>query len=382
MEIPLLDLKAQYSSIREEVERKVLDILNSQRFILGTEVESLEKELAEYCRTNFAIGVSSGSDALLVSLMALGIGRGDRVVTTPFTFFSTAGAVVRLGATPVFCDIQEDTYNMDPVKLRGVLERQEAKAIIPIHLFGQCADMEAVSALAEEFDLSIIEDAAQAVGSECPFNGEMRRACSLGEMGILSFYPSKTLGGCGDGGMVLTGHEELAEKLRTLRNHGARNQYFYDIIGGNFRLDELQAGILRIKLKHLDSWHDMRRRKAALYDRWLTEKDFPGSGHVRIPAAVHRDSGSTDFHTYHQYVIRAERRDELRTYLKSKDIPTAVYYPLPLHKQTCFSDLGYKEGDFPVSERAAEEVLALPIYPELTDSQQEHIVGAIGEFYH
>ena len=387
MDIPLLDLKSQYSSIQEEVEEKVLKILASQRFILGPEVEGLERELAEYCGTEFAIGVSSGSDALIVSLMALGVGDGDCVITTPFTFFATAGAVVRVGATPVFCDIQEDTYNMDPKQLREVLETQiksrgqKLKAVIPIHLFGQCADMKQISAHAEEFQLSMVEDAAQAVGSECPVNGNLKKACSLGDMGILSFYPSKTLGGCGDGGMVLTNNGQLAERVRVLRNHGAANQYFHEIVGGNFRLDELQAGILRIKLKQLDKWHQGRRRKAALYDGLFTQREFPGSEQVRIPAAVYRDSGAVNFHTYHQYVVSVDRRDELRNYLFSKGVPTAVYYPLPLHRQECFSTLGYKQGDFPVSEKAADRVLALPIYPELTESQQEYIVGTIGDFY-
>jgi dTDP-4-amino-4,6-dideoxygalactose transaminase len=387
MDIPLLDLKSQYSSIQEEVEDKVLKILASQRFILGPEGEGLEKELGEYCGTDFAVGVSSGSDALIVSLMALEVGEGDCVITTPFTFFATAGAVVRVGATPVFCDIQEDTYNMDPEQLREVLEtqiksrKQKVKAVIPIHLFGQCADMKQISALAEEFQVSVVEDAAQAVGSECPVNGDLKKACSLGDMGILSFYPSKTLGGCGDGGMVLTNNSQLAERVKVMRNHGAKNQYFYETIGGNFRLDELQAGILRIKLKQLDKWHEGRRQKAALYDSLFTSKEFTGNGHLRIPAAVYRDSGAVNFHTYHQYVVSVDRRDELRNYLLSKGVPTAVYYPLPLHRQECFSNLGYKQGAFPVSEKAADHVLALPIYPELTESQQEYIVGTIGDFY-
>lgn len=388
MNIPMLDLKAQYESIKDEINQKVLDTLSSQRFILGPEVEALEQELAEYSGTEFACGVSSGSDALIIALMTLGIGQGDSVVTTPFTFFATAGAIVRVGAKPVFCDIQEETFNIDPDSLREVLSSKHEdgdhtlKAVIPVHLYGQCVDMTAILELAEKYNLHVLEDAAQAVGAEYPAREGVKKACAMGHLGILSFFPSKNLGGFGDGGMVLTSDEELARRLKILRTHGSKNKYFYDTIGGNFRLDALQAAILRVKLKHLNGWHEARMQNALYYDRKFTESGLVEDSRVRIPATVYKDSNVRNYHIYNQYVIRANKRNELQEFLKSKGVPTAIYYPLSLHLQECFSDLGYTEGDFPVSERAADEVLALPIYPELSRDQQDYIVSQVQDFYH
>ena len=387
MNIPMLDLKAQYESIKDEINPKVLETLSSQRFILGPEVEAFEQELADYSGTKFACGVSSGSDALIISLMTLGIGPGDSVVTTPFTFFATAGAIVRVGAKPVFCDIQEDTFNIDPACLQDVLDAKSKegdhnlKAVIPIHLYGQCVDMTGILEIAEKFDLTVIEDAAQAVGAEFPSQEGVKKACAMGHMGILSFFPSKNLGGFGDGGMVLTSDEDLAKRLKLLRTHGSKNKYFYDTIGGNFRLDSLQAAILRVKLRHLDGWHKARMANAADYDGLFTESGLLDNGFVQIPAAVYKQSDVQNYHIYNQYVIRVEKRNELQEFLKSKGVPTAIYYPLPLHLQECFSDLGYTKGDFPVSEKAAEDVLALPVFPELKKDQREYVVSTIAEFY-
>jgi len=387
MNIPMLDLKAQYESIKDEINQKVLETLSSQRFILGPEVEALEKELAEYSGTKFACGVSSGSDALILSLMTLGIGQGDTVVTTPFTFFATAGAIVRVGAKPVFCDIQEETFNIDPDCLRDVLDSkfkegdQNLKAVIPIHLYGQCVDMKGILDLAGHYNLNVVEDAAQAVGAEYSSQEGVKRACSMGHLGILSFFPSKNLGGFGDGGMVLTSDEVLAQRLKLLRTHGSKNKYFYDTVGGNFRLDALQAAVLRIKLKHLDGWHKSRMQNAVDYDGLFAESGLVDNGLVQLPATVYKNSSVRNYHIYNQYVIRVQRRNELQDFLKSKGVPTAIYYPLPLHLQECFSDLGYKKGDFPVSEKASEEVLALPIYPELRKDQLEYVVSTVQEFY-
>ncbi len=387
MNIPMLDLKTQYENIKDEINKKVLDTLSSQRFILGPEVEAFEQELADYSGTKFACGVSSGSDALILSLMTLGIGQGDSVITTPFTFFATAGAIVRVGAKPVFCDIQEDTFNIDPVCLRDVLETKfkegdrTIKAVIPIHLYGQCVDMNAINALADLYNLSVLEDAAQAVGAEYPSQESVRRACAMGHLGILSFFPSKNLGGFGDGGMVLTSDEALARRLKLLRTHGSKNKYYYASVGGNFRLDALQAAVLRVKLKHLEGWHEARRQNALFYDQKFIESGLVEKGLIQIPVPIYKKTGVRNYHIYNQYVIRIQRRNELKEFLKTKGVPTAIYYPLPLHLQECFSYLGYTEGDFPVSEKAAEEVLALPIYPELSKDQQEYAVSSIAKFF-
>jgi len=388
MNIPFLDLKAQYKSIQEEIDQKILEVVSSQKFVLGSEVEALEQEIAAYCRTEYAVGVSSGSDALIISLMAFDLKENDAVITTPFTFFATAGAVARIKAKPIFCDIEEKSYNLDTEKLEEHLDslakNQDVlsiKAIIPVHLYGQCVDMAPLLALARKYELFVIEDAAQAIGSEYPAPDGIKKACSLGDVGILSFFPSKNLGGFGDGGMVLTDDDKLAQKLKLLRVHGSRNKYFYDILGGNFRLDALQAAVLRVKLKHLDDWQQKRREKASYYDRIFTDSDLVVEGYVQIPEALYRDSDAEYFHTYHQYVIRAKDRDKLREFLEEKGVNTAIYYPLPLHLQKCFSYLGYKEGDFPVAEKAARDVLALPIYPELSADQQDYIASSISDFY-
>ena len=388
MDIPMLDLKAQYASIKKEIDKKVLEVLSTQHFILGTEVKSLEEDIAAYSGVRFAVGVSSGSDALIISLMALGIGHGDAVITTPFTFFATAGAIARLGAQTVFCDINPNTYNIDPsslkealLKLRKQRRLGSLKAILPVHLYGQVADMDPITKLAGEHGLRIVEDAAQAIGSEYPGPRGVRRAGSIGTLGTLSFYPSKNLGGYGDGGMVLTSSIRLAKRLRMLRVHGGIGKYYYKFLGGNFRLDALQAAILRVKFRHLDEWQRKRRDRAAYYDREFAASGLTGARLVQTPAAVYKDSAARNFHTYHQYVIRTKDRDKLQAHLKLKGVGTSVFYPLSLHQQGCFSYLGYRRGDFPVSEKAAKEVLALPIYPELTAEQQDYIVESIQGYY-
>ena len=388
MEIPFLDLKAQYKNIQEEIDQKILEVVSSQKFVLGPEVEALEQEVAAYCEAKYAVGVSSGSDALIISLMALDTGEDDAVITTPFTFFATAGAITRIKAKPVFCDIEERGYNLDPGKLEELLESRSKtqdvssiKAIIPVHLYGQCADMSPILALAKKYEFFVIEDAAQAIGSDYPTPDGTKKACSIGDAGILSFFPSKNLGGFGDGGMVLTNDEKLAQKLKLLRVHGSRNKYFYDIIGGNFRLDAIQAAVLRIKLKHLDGWQRKRKEKASYYQRIFTESGLVAEGVIQTPEALYKNSSTEYFHTYHQYVIRAKERDKMKEFLEEKGVNTAIYYPLPLHLQKCFTYLGYREGDFPVAEKASREVLALPIYPELTADQQDYIASSITEFY-
>jgi dTDP-4-amino-4,6-dideoxygalactose transaminase len=388
MNIPLLDLRAQYQSIQEEINKKILEVASSQKFILGSEVESLEEEIAAFSETRFATGVSSGSDALIVSLMALDVGEGDAVITTPFTFFATAGAIARLKARPVFCDIDRISCNINAGKLEEVLENQlkehqslKIKAIIPVHLYGQCADMTPIMNLARKYDLFVVEDAAQAIGAEYPSTSGIKKACAMGDFGALSFFPSKNLGAFGDGGMVLTNDENLAKKIKMLRVHGSIDKYFYEILGGNFRLDALQAAILRVKLKYLESWQQKRMEKAFYYDRIFRESGLGEEGLIGIPESLYKDRGVKNYHVYHQYVIRAEKRDRLKESLQEKGAATAIYYPLPLHLQKCFSYLGYKEGDFPMAEEASKEVLALPIYPELTSDQQDFIVSSIQSFY-
>jgi len=376
MKVPLLDLKRQYQTIKPEILKVTEEIFESQYFILGPRVERLEQEIAAYSRTSFAVGVSSGTDALLVALMAAGIGPGDSVLTTPYSFFATAGCIVRLGARPVFADIEPVTYNLDPDRVKDVIasmpavERNRLKAILPVHLYGQCADMDALLDIANNEHLIIIEDAAQAIGSTC----KKRRAGSMGVMGCFSFFPSKNLGAFGDGGMVTCNSDVLYEKLKILRAHGASPKYYHKKVGGNFRLDALQAAIVSVKLKFLDEWTDARRRNARTY-----KVLFDGTGlSDRITLPVEKE----DRHIFNQYVIQVpEDRDELRSMLNDAGIGTEVYYPVPLHLQECFSDLGYARGDFPVAEHAAEHTLALPIYPELSDDQQRYVVEAIAKFF-
>ncbi len=388
MKFPLLDLKAQYRSIEKELKERVSEVLDSQMFILGAEVKALEEELSAYVGAKHAIGVSSGSDALIISLMALQVGPGDSVVTTPFTFFATGGAIARLRAKPVFCDIEPNTFNIDTAKLAELLELEiekkgnsQIKGIIPVHLYGQCVDMNPIQSLAEKYDLFVLEDAAQAVGSEYLMDSEVKRACTLGDLGILSFYPAKNLGACGDAGMVLTNDQNLMDRIRLLRVHGSSNKYMYDIIGGNFRMDAIQATVLRVKLKHLDSWIMGRQQKAARYETIFNSAGLLEKGLIQTPEAVYRNAGLKYFHTYHQYVIRADSRDDLQLYMREKDVPSAIFYPMPLHLQKCFAYLGYREGDFPESEKSASEVLALPIYPELSEENQDYVVSTIKDFY-
>jgi len=376
MKVPLLDLKAQYQTIKEEVLLAVNDVLESQHFILGPKVVELEEKVAVYSDVPYAVGVSSGSDALLVALMALDIQPGDEVITTPFTFFSTAGVISRLNATPVFVDIDPVTYNIDPEKVESAVTRK-TKAMIPVHLYGQCADMDHLIEIAKKHNIAIIEDAAQSIGAE--YKG--KKAGSMGDIGIFSFFPSKNLGGCGDGGMVVTQDESLYKKLKILRVHGSEPKYFHKYVGGNFRLDALQAAILIVKMKYLDDWSASRRKNAAYYNQKLEETGLIDRGLVQPPEAVYKNSGDKNHHIYNQYTIRVKDRDNLRDYLKKSDIGTEIYYPLPLHLQECFKDLGYLKGDFPEAEKASEEVLSLPIYPELKEEQKEYIIQKIFDFY-
>ncbi len=376
MEIPLLDLKAQYASIKDEIQAAVDEVFDSQYFILGPKVKELEQEISRYSETSFALGVSSGTDALLISLMALGIEPGDEVITTPFTFFSTAGVIARLNATPKFVDIDPDTYNIDPEKLESAITRR-TKAIIPVHLFGQCADMDPILKTASKHALPVIEDAAQSIGAQY----KHKKAGSMGELGIFSFFPSKNLGGAGDGGMVITRDSAFYDRLEALRVHGARAKYFHKIVGGNFRLDALQAAVLLVKIKYLDSWSEKRRKNAALYNRLFAQSGLIEKGIIRTPVEVYKDSGDRNHHIYNQYTLRTRSRDKLREYLREQGISTAIYYPLPLHLQECFKDLGYLRGDFPGAEKASGSVLSLPVYPELTNSQQEYIVEKMSDFY-
>lgn len=378
MKVPLLDLKGQYAGLRDEI-RKVMDeVCDSQYFILGPKVEAFEKHVAEYCGVSHAVGMSSGTDALLVALMALDVGSGDAVLTTPYTFFATVGSIVRLGATPVFADIDPVSFNIDPAKARKALEsfskrskNLKPKVLLPVHLYGQMADMDPLMDLAKEFGLKVVEDAAQAIGSEYPSKHGVKKAGAMGDMGCFSFFPSKNLGGFGDGGMVTTNDAALAEKLRVLRNHGSKPKYYHKLVGGNFRLDALQAAILDIKLKHLESWHEARRRNAARYD-----EAFKGTA-VGVPCAVYTGRGAKNHHIYNQYVVRVRNRDGMIERLRAADVGCEVYYPVPLHLQECFGNLGYKPGEMPESEKAANETLALPIYPELTAEMQRHVADVL-----
>jgi len=376
MNVPILDLSAQYKTIRAEVRAAIDRVCESQHFVLGPEVERLEKSIAAYTGVANAVGVSSGTDALLTALMALDIGPGDEVVTSPFTFFATAGTIARLGAKIVFSDIDPVTFNIDPARLPGVIGPR-TKAIIPVHLFGQCADMDPILEIAGQRNVAVIEDAAQSIGSAY----KDRRSGSMGEMGVFSFFPSKNLGGFGDGGMVVSRHAERSEKIRILRVHGSKPKYYHKIVGGNFRLDALQAAVLNVKMKYLESWSAARRVNAAFYDRVFAESGLPARGDVVIPQPVWKSVEDGNHHIYNQYTLRCRRRNELKAYLKEKGIGTEIYYPLPLHLQECFSALGYRRGDFPESERAAAEVLSIPIYPELTSEQKEYVAGSLIAFY-
>lgn len=377
MKVPLLDLKAQLTPIRDEIVSAMTDVVDSTRYIMGPKIAELEKKIAEYCGAEFGIGVTSGTDALLISLMTLDIQKDALVITTPYSFFATAGVIARLRAIPVFVDIQEDSYNLDPQKLKEWFENnrdklEQVKAIIPVHLYGQCADMDPILEVADKYAIPVIEDAAQAIGARYPSSDGVKKAGSMGAMGCFSFFPSKNLGAMGDGGMVVTNDEALADKLVKLRNHGASPKYYHAMIGGNFRLDPIQATILIVKLPHLEEWHRARQENAIYYDQNLS---VPG---IQKPQIIH----DRTFHVYNQYVIWVpERRDELRTFLTENQIGNEVYYPVPFHEQECFKYLGYESGDFPNSENAAKHTIALPIYPELTTEMQDYIIEKISAFH-
>ena len=371
MNVPLLDLKAQYVTIREDVRVAVDRVLESQRFVLGEQGQALEADIARYCQTEHAIACASGSDALLLALMSLGLKPGDEVVTTPFTFFATAAAVTRLGARPVFVDIDEETLNLNVGRVSEAIT-QDTRAIIAVHLYGQCVEMNPLLQLGAERGIPIIEDAAQAIGAE----DRARRAGSMGTIGCLSFYPSKNLGAAGDGGMLVTNDANYATRLRKLHVHGEHQKYHHDEVGINSRLDEIQAAILRTKLPHLDEWTRERQRRAQNYDKLFTDAGLREQ--VMVPFV--RSDGR---HVFHQYVIRVpgDARDKLRQHLRAQGIGCDVYYPVPLHLQNCFAYLGYACGDFPESEKAAGETMALPIYPELSQAQQEYVVSSIADFF-
>lgn len=368
MNVPLLDLKAQYRTIKAEIDSAVAEVLESQYFILGPKVKECEVAIAEYSGCAHAVGVASGTDALLISLMTEGIGAGDEVITTPYTFFATAGCVARTGAKPVFVDIDPATYNIDPELIESKIT-PHTKAIIPVHLYGQMADMDPIMKIAERHGLVVIEDAAQAIGAE--YKG--RRAGSIGHYGCFSFFPSKNLGGAGDGGMVVTNDAERAEKLAVMRVHGSKPKYHHLVVGGNFRLDAIQAAVVLVKLAHLDGWTAGRQVNAARYDKLFAEAGLAGDP-VVLPQTL------IDRHIFNQYVIRVPRRDGLTAFLAEKAVGHAIYYPVPLHLQECFAYLGCGDGDLPHSEKAAAETLALPIYPELTNEQAKHVVDCIAEF--
>ncbi len=369
--VPLLDLRAQYATIREEIRAAVDGVLESQQCILGPAVTECEAKLAEYCRSAHAVTVSSGSDALLISLMAEDLGAGDEVITTPYTFFATAGAIARTGAKPVFVDIDPQTYNIDPAQIEARIG-PNTKALMPVHLYGQCAEMDPILAIAERHGIPVIEDAAQAIGAE--YRG--RRAGSMGRYGCFSFFPSKNLGAAGDGGLVTAQDAAVAEKLRILRVHGSKPKYYHAMLGGNFRFDSLQAAIVTVKLRHLDGWTAGRQSNAARYRRLFEASGLTGASPVQLP---YEAPGNR--HIYNQFVIRVERRDELFEYLKGQSVGVEIYYPVPLHLQACFANLGHRPGDFLASEAAAQQTLALPIYPELNDQQAQHVVDSIARFF-
>lgn len=392
MKIPLLDLKAQLDYLEDDLIEAVNRVVRSTRYIQGPEVESLEKEIADYCRTVYGVGVSSGTDALLISLMSIGIRPGDFVLTTPYSFFATMGVILRLGAVPVFADIDPLSFNISPEKVEEILENDTAgkiKAIVPVHLYGQCAEMGALVELADKYKVPVIEDAAQAIGAEYPVDGgkttEYKRAGSMGLAGCFSFFPSKNLGGIGDGGMVVTQNKDFAEKLILMRNHGAHPKYYHRMVGGNFRLDPIQAAALRVKLPYLDRWHDGRARNAKTYNELFIKSGLVNNKKVALPQEVFggeqaKGNDSAKIHIYNQYILRVEKRDELRGFLLENDIGCEIYYPVPLHKQDCLQPMNIN-CSCPEAEKAASETIALPIYPELTDEMQRYLVEKVVEFY-
>ncbi len=385
MQVPLLDLRAQYQTLKSEIEPVLLKIAESQMLILGEEVNKLENTLAEYCDCKYAIGVSSGTDALLCALMAIDIKPGDEVILPTYSFFATAGVVARMNAKPVFVDSDPVTNNLDPKLLEAAIT-DKTKAIIPVHLYGQAADMDEVLEVACKHNLIVIEDCAQAIGAQYQ-NG--KKVGSMGLIGCYSFYPTKNLGGFGDGGLVVTNDEKMATKLRQMRNHGMEPKYHHKFVGGNFRLDAMQAAVLNIKFPHLEAWHQARRDNAELYNKLFVEAgiaegtgflQYDDKNKVLLPKAVYKSSGHKNYHIYNQYFIRVQKRDELRAFLGENQIGSEIYYPVPFHRQECFADLGYKDADFPVSNQICEETIALPIYPELAEEQIAFVVEKIAEF--
>ena len=378
MQVPLLDLRPQIEPVRDALHRAVCELLDSGQYILGQPVERLERQIAEYCGCRHAVGVSSGTDALLVSLMALGVGRDDLVITPAFSFFATAGVVVRVGATPVFLDIDPRTCNLSPAALEQWLadnpdEARRVKAIIPVHLYGQCAETEPILRIASRYDIPVVEDAAQSIGATCPFSdGTVRKAGAMGRCGCFSFFPTKNLGAAGDAGMVVTDDAALAERIALLRNHGAERRYYHRFVGGNFRLDALQAVVLSVKLPLLERWHEQRRANAALYDELLADLPQIQRPHARW---------GPQHHVYNQYVIQAQRRDELREHLAQRGVATAIYYPVPFHQQECFRKSGFLAGPLANTERICRTCLALPIYPGLTPEMIRYVADAIRDFY-
>ncbi len=387
MQVPLLDLKLQYRALKDEIEPKLKEIFEKQYFILGPDVQSFEEKMAGYCGTNFAIGCASGSDALVLALMGCDVKQNDEVITTPYTFFATAGAIARICAVPVFIDINPDDYNIDPDLIEKFLDENAEKrdgevfnrktgrrirAILPVHLYGQTADMKSILRIADRWGLPVIEDSAQSIGS---IDGNMgKKAGSMGEVGCFSFFPSKNLGAFGDGGALTTNDENLTRRLRSLRVHGESKRYFHDEVGFNSRLDAIQAAILEIKLKYLEEWHKGRQKNAEFYNKAFGESGC--SGIIGTPEVLRGNR-----HIFNQYILRVKDRDKLVEYLRENSIGCAIYYPVPLHLQKCFEYLGYKEGDLPESERASKETIALPVYPELTESQKNYVVETILNFY-
>ena len=365
MQVPMLDLKAQFATVEDEVRAALDAVMESQYFINGPQVKQLEALIAEYTNCKAAVGVSSGTDALVCSLMALGVGPGDEVITTPYTFFATVGSIWRVGAKPVFVDIEPDTYNIDPRQIAAAVT-DKTKAIMPVHLFGQVAEMDPIMEIAAQHDLLVIEDAAQAIGAT--YKG--KQAGSIGTVGCFSFFPSKNLGCMGDGGMIVATDPEIGERLAIFRNHGSKPKYYHRWVGGNFRLDTLQAAVLIVKLKHLDAWSDQRRANAARYDELFADCDA-------VTTPVIRDYNVS---IINQYVLRVPRRDDLMARMKEANIGCAIYYPLSLHQQECFAPLGHKDGDFPESEKAAAETVAIPVYPELTDEQMVYVADTVKDF--
>jgi dTDP-4-amino-4,6-dideoxygalactose transaminase len=374
--VPLLDLHRQYKAIRPEVLTAIERVCSSQHFILGPEVEALEREIAAFTGTTEAVGCASGTDALWLALVAAGIGPGDGVITTSFSFFASSSAIVRAGARPVLVDIEPDTLNLDPALVTNALRSPQSsnvKAILPVHLYGQCVDMDRFGDISEEFRVPILEDAAQAIGAKW----KNRLAGSLGTVAAFSFYPTKNLSAYGEAGIVTTSDSKMAEHMRRLRSHGSPRRYLHEEFGWNARMDAIQAAVLRVKLKHIDTWNEKRRHHAAKYDGLFEASGLVSHGEpIQLPT---RTSGA--YHVFHQYVVRAQRRDELRKFLSDRQIGTEVYYPIPLHLQPCFGYLGYKLGDLPECERAAKDVMALPMFPELTSAEQEWVVESIAEFY-